>query len=152
MLTFRTDYDKIIKILLEFIKKFSQGKEVVIGLSGGVDSALCGMLACNALGKKKVHILVMPSRYTPEADVKDALNLAKKIAHKIIFVPKIKLEKIRKSYDKVMLTTGENENIVMDAYIRNDLLRRYSRTYGYRLLGTINGSEWRLGYYPKYSL
>lgn len=146
------DYDIVLRKILKFIKKQARGCSVVIGLSGGIDSTLCAYLAYKALGKEKVHGVLSFSRYSDKKDVKDTLSFVPKICGTIINLKKRRIDKIRKAYDNCLQGKNENERITMDAYIRNNLLRRYSRLNGLKLLGTINGTEWRLGYYPKYAL
>lgn len=148
----KRDYKKVLKIILPFIKKYTGKNYLCLGLSGGIDSTLCAVLASKAIGRKKVIGIISPSRYTPEADINDIKRLAPKLCGRLISVSKEKLEKIREAYDSALPGSGEQERIIMDAYIRNSLLRRFSRLNKVRLLGTINGTEWRLGYYPKYVL
>ena len=145
-------YNKILKELTEFIKEKAGGRPVAIGLSGGIDSTLCAFLAYRALGKKNIHGILSPSRYTPEEDMEHVMKFAHKICGKIIKIKRGEIDKIREAYEHALPWKDENERIVLDAYIRNTLLRRYSRREGVRLLGTINGTEWKIGYYPKYSL
>jgi NAD+ synthase len=70
-----------------------RSKDIVVGLSGGIDSSVVGVLAVKALGNKKVFGLILPdSSVTPEDDTKDAIKLAKnlKINYKVIQLKKIK--------------------------------------------------------------
>ena len=149
----RKDYKNIYSTIIQFLKKQLNGKDVVIGVSGGVDSSLCAVLACKALGRKHLHLLVTPSKYTPKEDFENAFKLAKKLSpKKFVYIKEKQIEKIRKAYDTILLSSGESEDIIMDAYIRNNILRRYSRLNNCRVIGTINGTEWRIGYFPKYTL
>jgi NAD+ synthase len=70
-----------------------RSKGIVVGLSGGIDCFLVGVLAVKALGNKKVFGLILPdSSVTPESDTKDAIKLAKnlKINYEVIQLKKIK--------------------------------------------------------------
>lgn len=150
---FRQDYKKIAATLIEFIKEQAAGKDLLIGISGGIDSTLCAFLALKAVGQKRLHLVIAPSKYTAEADFQDAIKFAQSLSpKKLLVVEHEKLDVIRVTYDAMIPSTGESENIIMDAYVRNTLLRRYSRLYDCRVVGTINGTEWHVGYYPKYTL
>jgi NAD+ synthase len=75
----KLDYDAVEKEIVEFIVNIVEKagvKGVVVGLSGGIDSAVVGALCVKALGKDRVVALLMPSEYTPSEDIQDAKSLA----------------------------------------------------------------------------
>lgn len=147
------DSEEMMRIVLEFIRDYADDSKVCIGLSGGIDSTLSAYLAAEALGKEKVVGLVSPSTYTPEKEIRDVEDIAPDVCGEIVEIQRGRLDEIRNAYNRAIPCETEVERIIMDAYIRNNLLRRYTRlNEEVLLLGTINGTEWRVGYYPKYIL
>ncbi len=132
-------------IKLEVQKRKSQG--IVVGLSGGVDSSLVGLLAVKALGSKRVFALMLPdSSVTPRADTADAIKLAKslKIKYKVIDLKKIKKELVRKLPKNKMAVA----NLLVR--LRMSVLYYYATLKHSLVLGTGDKSEIMLGYYTKY--
>jgi len=123
-------------------------KNCIIGLSGGIDSALVLCLAVEALGNKNARALLMPSQYSSENSVKDAIALAKilKVHYDIINIDKtfITLEEVLKPLFKGTEKDVTEENI--QARIRAILLMAISNKYGCILLNTSNKSEASVGY------
>ncbi len=123
-------------------------KKAILGLSGGVDSALVLVLACEALGKENVHALLMPSPFSSKHSVDDALALVKNIgcSHDIIQIEKaydVYLETLKPFFnDKPFDVTEEN----LQARIRGNLLMAYTNKFGFILLNTTNKSEMAVGY------
>ena len=127
-------------------------KGAVIGLSGGIDSALVASIAVDALGKKNVAGLFMPSPYTSKESREDAYALAGNLGIKITEVP---IDKIFQSY----LTTLKSEfrNMPADtteenlqARIRGNILMAFSNKFGRLVLTTGNKSEMSVGYATLY--
>ncbi len=120
----------------------------IIGLSGGIDSALCLCLAVEALGNENVRALLMPSRYSSEHSVSDAVDLAKrlKVQYDIVSIEKpfsAFEEDLKPLFrDKKADVTGEN----IQARIRALLLMAVSNKFGCILLNTSNKSEVAVGY------
>ena len=120
----------------------------IIGLSGGIDSALCLCLAVEALGYENVRALLMPSRYSSDHSVNDALALAKTLR---VHYDIINIEKPFTAFEEVLApafiglspdVTEEN----IQARIRAVLLMAISNKYGCILLNTSNKSEASVGY------
>jgi NAD+ synthase (glutamine-hydrolysing) len=120
----------------------------IIGLSGGIDSALCLCLAVNALGNQNVRALLMPSRYSSNHSVVDAEVLANtlKVRYDIVNIEKPfnAFEEDLKPVFKGMNTDVTEENI--QARIRAILLMAVSNKYGCIVLNTSNKSEAAVGY------
>ncbi|MCU0473615.1 MAG: NAD+ synthase [Bacteroidales bacterium] len=123
-------------------------KNCIIGLSGGIDSALCLSLAVEALGHENVRALLMPSRYSSKHSVTDAEALAKTLNIKYDI---ISIEKPFGAFEEVLAplfrekeTDVTEENI--QARIRAVLLMAVSNKYGCILLNTSNKSEAAVGY------
>ena len=135
----------------DYVQKCGFSK-VVLGLSGGIDSALVAAIATAALGKENVFAILMPSPYSSEHSVKDALELARNLA-----IPKkvISIEDLMKGYDNSLadLFTDTNFGIAeenIQSRIRGNLLMAISNKFGYLLLSTGNKSEMAVGYCTLY--
>lgn len=126
--------------------------KVVLGLSGGIDSALVAAIATAALGTENVLGVLMPSPYSSDHSVKDALALAENLGIKTQILP---IGDLMQGYDKTLepIFTGTafglaEENI--QARIRGNLLMAISNKFGYLLVSTGNKSEMAVGYCTLY--
>ena len=126
--------------------------KVVIGLSGGVDSAIVATIAVDALGKENVVGVAMPSRYSSPGSLSDAKLLAKNLGIKLLDIP---IEKVFKAYLKTLEETFKGtgsgvaeENI--QARIRGNFLMALSNKFGWLVLTTGNKSEYATGYTTLY--
>jgi NAD+ synthase (glutamine-hydrolysing) len=123
-------------------------KKCIIGLSGGIDSAVCICLAREALGHENVKALLMPSRYSSQNSVNDSIALADKIKarYEILSIEKpfsAYLELLAPFFkDRKSDVTEEN----IQARIRAILLMAFANKFGYILLNTSNKSEAAVGY------
>ncbi len=129
--------------------RFSQ---VVLGLSGGIDSALVAAIAADALGAENVFGVLMPSPYSSNHSVTDALALAENLG---IRTTKLAIAELMQGYDHTLdeLFAGTKfglaeENI--QSRIRGSLLMAISNKFGYLLLSTGNKSEMAVGYCTLY--
>lgn len=131
----------------DYFSKMSFSK-AIIGLSGGIDSAVCLCIAAEALGKDNVMALLLPSRYSSEHSVSDAVKLAGNLGVKYeiisIEAPFASFEKVLSPIFKGMENDVTEENI--QARIRAVLLMAVSNKSGYILLNTSNKSEAAVGY------
>ena len=127
-------------------------RRVVIGLSGGVDSALTAVIAVDALGADNVLGVFMPSPYTSRTSREDVADLARRLR---IQVDTLSITTTFKSYLRVLSkpfagsrpdTTEEN----LQARIRGNLLMAYSNKFGHLVLTTGNKSEMSVGYATLY--
>ena len=126
--------------------------KVVIGLSGGVDSALTSVLAVDSVGKDNVIVVSMPSRYSSDGSITDAKELAENLGLELNVLP---IESMYKAYlsslDELFQGTEFNtaeENI--QARIRGTLLMALSNKFGWLVLTTGNKSEMGMGYATLY--
>ncbi len=123
-------------------------RTAVIGLSGGIDSAVCLCLAAEALGNKNVRVLLMPSRYSSEHSVNDAVMLARNLDVRYDI---INIEEPFHAFEDVLtpLFEGKPRDITeenIQARIRAVLLMALSNKHGNILLNTSNKSEAAVGY------
>ncbi len=127
-------------------------KGTVIGLSGGIDSALVSALAADALGKENVTAVFMPSQYTSRDSREDAYQLAANLGIRIIDIP---IDSILEGYLKSLKTlfAGMKEDITeenLQARIRGNILMAMSNKFGWIVLTTGNKSEMSVGYATLY--
>ena len=127
-------------------------KKVVIGLSGGIDSALTAAIAVKAVGADNVVGVTMPSEYTSTGTLSDAAVLAKNLNIELITLP---INSVFEAYTRAMeelLSKGapsvELENL--QARIRGNMLMTLSNRFGWLVLTTGNKSETAVGYSTLY--
>ena len=120
----------------------------VLGLSGGIDSALVATLAVDALGAENVHGLLMPSQYSTDHSVKDAEDLAHNLGMSYDIVPiRPVFDAFRETLKPVFGDRAEDvteEN--MQARVRGTLVMSYANKFGALALNTTNRSEAAMGY------
>jgi len=127
-------------------------KKVILGSSGGIDSALVQALACKALGSENVLALLMPSPFSSEGSINDAKQLSINLANDFRVVP---INDIFSTYLNTLEPTFEKlpQNITeenLQTRIRANLLMAMSNNMGYLLLNTSNKSEMSVGYSTLY--
>lgn len=152
---FDSDIEEIRKTLAlglsDYVKKCGF-KKVLVGLSGGIDSALTATLAVQALGPENVMGITMPSKFSSKGSVDDSLKLAENLGIRIETISitglydeyRSSLSDIFKGYDEDV--TEEN----IQARIRGNILMAASNKFGALLLTTGNKSELATGYCTLY--
>jgi len=127
-------------------------KSVVLGLSGGIDSALVAVIAAEALGADKVWGVSLPSRYSSEGSLSDAEQLAKKLGIRYdvlpIAEPVASVEKVLEGVFEGRTPDATEENI--QSRLRGLLLMALSNKFGPLVLTTGNKSELAVGYCTLY--
>ena len=127
-------------------------EKIVIGVSGGIDSALAAAIACQALGPERIHCVSMPSRFSSEETRRDAKRLAEGLGAAFLELP---IEPIVVSFLETLAevfagrepdTTEEN----LQARIRGVLLMALSNKFGWLVVATGNQSELSVGYATLY--
>ncbi|MCS6959380.1 MAG: NAD+ synthase [Pseudanabaenaceae cyanobacterium SKYGB_i_bin29] len=127
-------------------------QRAVLGLSGGIDSALVATIATEALGRENVLGVLMPSPYSSSHSIADAQQLADNLGIKTVVIP---ITPLMQSYDQALAplfqdkppdVTEEN----LQSRIRGTLLMALSNKFGYLLLSTGNKSELAVGYCTLY--
>ena len=144
-------YEALVMGVRDYVTK-NGFTRVVIGLSGGIDSALTAVIAVNALGAKNVLGLFMPSPYTSRISHHDVADLGQRLG---IQVDTVSITRMFQSYVRSMTglfagrrmdTTEEN----LQARIRGNLLMAVSNKFGHLVLTTGNKSEMSVGYATLY--
>jgi NAD+ synthase (glutamine-hydrolysing) len=127
-------------------------REIVLGVSGGIDSALVATLAAEALGPDRVHCVSMPSRYSSEGTRRDARLLAENLGTDFHELP---IDSIYASFESALAPVfGDREPGLteenLQARIRGVLLMALSNKFGWLLIATGNKSELSVGYATLY--
>lgn len=139
----------LIKGLQDYMSKMGF-KKVILGLSGGIDSALTAAIACMALESENVLGITMPSMYSSSGSINDSFILAEKLGMKCkeIAIKPMFDEFIKRVQDNEVFVDLAEENL--QARIRSNILMLHSNRYGYMLLSTGNKSEMAVGYCTLY--
>jgi NAD+ synthase (glutamine-hydrolysing) len=140
-------HDALISGIRDYFQK-SGLKRAILGLSGGIDSAVVAVMAQRALGSSNVRVLLMPSQFSSDHSVNDARKLAQSIniQYDIVSVQSV-YDAYMKTLEPHFTATGFNiteENL--QARIRGMLLMAMSNKFGNILLNTSNKSEMAVGY------
>ncbi|MDW0183092.1 MAG: NAD+ synthase [Nitrososphaeraceae archaeon] len=144
------DYGKVAKKITNFISSQVKSRKkngIVIGLSGGIDSSVCVILAYRALGNKGIIGLSMPEKdVTPKTNLQNARSLAKKL--------KIRYNEINIECGKrILLNKLPRDKLAggnFSARLRMTLLYYYAATNNLLVLGTADKSELMTGYFTKF--
>jgi NAD+ synthase (glutamine-hydrolysing) len=137
--------------LRDYVRK-NGFRDVVLGLSGGVDSALVAALAVDALGPDAVRALAMPSRYTAPESLEDAAEVARRLG---IALDSIPIDEVLDGYLAALEAPfrGTEPGVAeenLQARIRGNLLMAMSNRFGSLVLATGNKSEYAVGYATLY--
>jgi len=140
-------YDALVLGTADYVRK-NGFQKVVIGLSGGIDSALTFAIACDALGVENVTGVTMPSRFSSEDTKGDAALVAENFGARFLTLP---IEGVFTDYGELLAGAFEGlkpglaeENL--QSRIRGNLLMALSNKFGYLVLTTGNKSEMAVGY------
>ena len=127
-------------------------REIVLGLSGGIDSTLVALLAVDALGPERVNVVVMPSRHSSAGTQSDARDLATSLGVTLLELP---IEGPMRAYEELLAEpfAGRDPDLTeenLQARIRGNLLMALSNKFGWLVLTTGNKSELSVGYSTLY--
>jgi NAD+ synthase (glutamine-hydrolysing) len=140
-------HDALVMGVKNYFEKLGFSK-AILGLSGGIDSAVTAVIAARALGNENVYNVLLPSRFSSDHSVKDAVELAENMGapYDIIEIENTfnALEQTLKPYFKGLPFNIAEENL--QARARGVILMGLSNKFGYILLNTSNKSEAAVGY------
>lgn len=140
-------YDALVLGIRDYFSKMGFSK-AILGSSGGIDSAVTLAIACDALGKENVRAVLLPSPYSTDHSVDDAIQLSKQLdnPYDIIHISDVYdafLKTLKPVFGNLPFSLAE-ENI--QSRSRGNLLMAISNKFGYILLNTSNKSELATGY------
>lgn len=147
-----TMFHALILGVRDYLRKSKLGEKVVLGLSGGIDSALVAAIAAEAVGSDNVLAITMPSQYSSTGSVTDSEILAENLGIELMNIS-IKpvfdayLDQLSGAFDGTEPNVAE-ENL--QSRTRGDLLMAISNKFGHMLLNTGNKSETAVGYCTLY--
>lgn len=145
--------DALVLGLRDYCRK-SKFTDCVLGLSGGIDSALACYIAAQAVGAEHVHGLAMPSRYSSQHSIDDAQALAERLGVDFAIVP---IDSVHQAYEATAVVGADilsqpaglaDQNL--QARIRGACVMTRSNRYGWLALATGNKSELAVGYCTLY--
>ncbi|MCG6960511.1 NAD+ synthase [bacterium BMS3Abin03] len=147
--------EEVLNSLIYGVKEYSRKlhfKKALVGLSGGIDSAMVTYVAVKALGKENVNVVLMPSKYSSEGSINDSVKLINKlgISHRNVTIQPVVdkvLEILLPKLEKELIGITE-ENL--QARIRGIYLMAFANNDNYLLLSTGNKSEMAVGYCTLY--
>ncbi len=127
-------------------------KSAILGLSGGIDSAVTAAVACRAMGAPQVHAVALPSPYTSAASLDDARQLASNLGCNFATMA---IDRAMEAYRVTLqpFFAGREKDVTeqnIQARIRGNLLMALSNKFGHLLLSTGNKSEMAVGYCTLY--
>lgn len=144
---FRLIHDALVTGIRDYFQKLNF-KKAILGLSGGIDSAVTAVLAVRALGKENVRVLLLPSQFSSDHSVGDAKDLAETLGIQYDIVA---IKPIFEAFETALQPhfAGQAFNVTeenIQARIRGTLLMAMSNKFGNILLNTTNKSEMSVGY------
>jgi NAD+ synthetase len=144
-------FDGLVMGVRDYVRKCNFSS-VVLGLSGGIDSALTAAIAAHALGPENVLGVALPSPYSSQDSLDDARKLAENLGCRFEVIPISDLfDSFRRSLEPLFV--GFEEDLTeqnLQARIRGNLLMALSNKFGHLLLATGNKSEMSVGYCTLY--
>ncbi|MFH1850259.1 MAG: NAD+ synthase [archaeon] len=123
-------------------------KRAVVGISGGIDSALSAGLTAEAIGAGNLHALIMPETgLTAKQNISDAIGLCKHLRIQYTVIP---IDPMLDSFGRLPWRQARIASMNTKSRIRSLLLYNYANSLNCLVIGTSNKTEIRLGYYTKY--
>lgn len=141
-------YNNLVKGIGQYFSKAGI-KKAVIGLSGGIDSALALRLTADAIGNKNITALIMPERgLTKLSNVRDAIELCESLCVKYKVMP---INSFLNQFNKIK-EWEQNKDAITNtkARVRAIVLYNFANTHNALVIGTSNKTELKLGYFTKY--
>lgn len=145
-------FEALVLGVRDYLKKSGAASKVILGLSGGIDSALTCIIAKEALGAENVKAVTMPSEFSSEGSVSDSEKLAHNLGVELMEIP---IKGIYDAFNDALRPHFEGTDFGvaeenLQSRTRGDLLMALANKFGYMLLNTGNKSEMAVGYCTLY--
>ncbi|SMO86116.1 NAD+ synthase [Gracilimonas mengyeensis] len=145
-------FEGLVRGVRDYLQKSGAAEKVLLGLSGGIDSALTCVVAKEALGADNVKAVTMPSEFSSEGSVSDSEKLARNLGVELLEIP---IRDIYESFNSALAPHFEGTNFGvaeenLQSRSRGVLLMALANKFGYMLLNTGNKSEMAVGYCTLY--
>lgn len=145
-------FEALVLGVRDYLKKSGAAEKVILGLSGGIDSALTAVIAKESLGAENVKAVTMPSEFSSEGSVSDSEKLAHNLGIELLEIP---IKDIYDAFRKALTPhfKGTDFGVAeenLQSRSRGDLLMALANKFGYMLLNTGNKSEMAVGYCTLY--
>lgn len=145
-------FEALVLGLRDYLSKTGAAEKVILGLSGGIDSALTAVVGKEALGAENVIAVTMPSEFSSEGSVSDSEKLAQNLGIELMEIP---IKGIYDAFNEALTPhfTGTEFGVAeenLQSRSRGDLLMALANKFGYMLLNTGNKSEMAVGYCTLY--
>ena len=147
-----TIHDALVLGIRDYARK-NGFKRVVLGLSGGIDSAIVAALACEAIGAENVLSVMMPSPYSSRSSIDDSVELGRRLGMPVVEHPISNAYEVLRKEMKLPEPSVENKSTAaenLQSRLRGNILMTISNAEGRLLLSTGNKSELALGYCTLY--
>jgi NAD+ synthetase len=145
-------FEALVLGVRDYLEKSKAAEKVILGLSGGIDSALTCVIAKEALGSENVKAVTMPSEFSSEGSISDSQVLVKNLGVEFLEIP---IKGIYDAFNDALAAYFKDtefgvaeENL--QSRSRGDLLMALANKFGYMLLNTGNKSEMAVGYCTLY--
>lgn len=145
-------FEALVLGVRDYLQKSGAAKKVILGLSGGIDSALTCVIAKEALGEENVKVVTMPSEFSSEGSVSDSVKLAQNLGVELLEIP---IKGIYEAFNDALSPHFKDTDFGiaeenLQSRSRGTLLMALANKFGYMLLNTGNKSEMAVGYCTLY--
>ncbi len=137
----------VFKSISDFLREKLNGKDAIIGVSSGIDSALVLTILSKTIDKDKIHAFFMPDRFTRKDDFNDIKSLESSTGVKIT---EINIENIVEEYKKTVKVNNKMYEGNIRSRVRSIILYYHANIFNGLVIGTTNRTEYLIGYFTKF--
>lgn len=150
----RLDCEKVVDYITRrlrwYVLDYAHKESGVLGLSGGIDSSVVAYLTVKALGRERVHIFLLPTDITPQADIEDAKKVIKELNMSSENCETVSIENVIEAFVGILGKAANLERGNIAARTRMIILHNKAAIHKGLVIGTGDKSEMLMGYFTKY--